>query len=527
MNATEVGAAASLQMDADDVLTKEGQMLLLLVPRQQCESIIHSFNHTPGSLCPPEWDAIFCWPPTLPGQWVNVSCPHYIYDFNHNGQAYRRCDDGGQWLVAPNQNKTWTNYNECMQMGSHDDNLEEIHRLYTLSTIGYSVSMASLFVALSILAYLKKLHCTRNYIHMHLFVSFILRGASFFVCNIMIEAAMPRAGAVVGSWAEGGDADAILLEELRTFTAVPTLDKSPYLGCKLSVIFFLYFLATNYYWVFAEGLYLHSLVFMSFFSNRTKHLWTYIFIGWGFPTLFVGAWAVVRAVLADTRCWNINAGNIKWIYQAPMIIANTVNFAFFVNIVRVLATKLRETNAGRYDARRQYTKLAKSSLVLTLLFGAHYMVFAGMSESVDGWLWKARMYFDMFFNSLQGLFVAIIYCFCNGEVQNEIRKAWAQWNLAQDLDRRSRRGSGLLGTGGGHRAGASRRRRPSWPSSAGAGGTSQQQPSTHVCSEEGAATEDAGKAAVAAPVTVAFFSKDPQHHRGHQWRSKHSHESVI
>ncbi|XP_075927843.1 parathyroid hormone/parathyroid hormone-related peptide receptor-like isoform X2 [Petromyzon marinus] len=357
MNATEVGAAAaaSMQMDADDVLTKEGQMLLLLVPRQQCESIIHSFNHTPGSLCPPEWDAIFCWPPTLPGQWVNVSCPHYIYDFNHKGQAYRRCDDGGQWLVAPNQNKTWTNYNECMQMTSHDDNLEEIHRLYTLSTIGYSVSMASLFVALSILAYLKKLHCTRNYIHMHLFVSFILRGASFFVCNIMIEAVMPKAGAIVGSWAEGGDADAVLLEELRTFTAVPTLDKSPYLGCKLSVIFFLYFLATNYYWVFAEGLYLHSLVFMSFFSNRTKHLWTYIFIGWGFPTLFVGAWAVVRAVLADTRCWNINAGNIKWIYQAPMIIANTVNFAFFVNIVRVLATKLRETNAGRYDARRQYT----------------------------------------------------------------------------------------------------------------------------------------------------------------------------
>lgn len=31
-----------------------------------------------------------------------------------------------------------------------------------------------------------------------------------------------------------------------------------------------------------------------------------------------------------------------------------LNFILFVNIVRVLATKIRETNAGRYDTRKQY-----------------------------------------------------------------------------------------------------------------------------------------------------------------------------
>lgn len=31
-----------------------------------------------------------------------------------------------------------------------------------------------------------------------------------------------------------------------------------------------------------------------------------------------------------------------------------LNFVLFVNIVRVLATKIRETNAGRYDTRKQY-----------------------------------------------------------------------------------------------------------------------------------------------------------------------------
>ncbi|GLD61522.1 parathyroid hormone 2 receptor-like protein, partial [Lates japonicus] len=29
-----------------------------------------------------------------------------------------------------------------------------------------------------------------------------------------------------------------------------------------------------------------------------------------------------------------------------------------------------------------------------------------------------------------GFFVSIIYCYCNGEVQTEIKKTWTRWNLA-------------------------------------------------------------------------------------------------
>lgn len=54
----------------------------------------------------------------------------------------------------------------------------------------------------------------------------------------------------------------------------------PQVGCKVVVTLFLYFLATNHYWILVEGLYLHSLIFMAFLSTK-NYLWVLIIIGWG------------------------------------------------------------------------------------------------------------------------------------------------------------------------------------------------------------------------------------------------------
>ncbi|CAI9601134.1 unnamed protein product, partial [Staurois parvus] len=132
------------------------------------------------------------------------------------------------------------------------------------------------------------------------------------------------------------------------------------------------------------------------------------------------------------RCWELSAGEIKWIYQAPILAAIGLNFILFLNTVRVLATKIWESNAVGYDARKQYRKLAKSTLVLILVFGVHYIVFVCLPHTFTGLAWEIRMHFELFFNSFQGFFVSIIYCYCNGEVQTEIKKTWTRWNLAFD-----------------------------------------------------------------------------------------------
>ncbi|KFQ53433.1 Parathyroid hormone/parathyroid hormone-related peptide receptor, partial [Nestor notabilis] len=431
-------------VDPDDVLTKEEQIYLLVEAKERCQRDIKAqlekikgksfclrahLSLLSGS-CLPEWDGIICWPKGSPSQEVSVPCPDYIYDFNHQGRAYRYCSSSGTWAVALSINKTWANYTECALLFSSESRSREkevFDRLHLMYTIGYSISLASLIVAVCILSYFKRLHCTRNYIHVHLFTSFICRAVSIFVKDMVLYS---------GTLAT--ETEKMREEDFRAEMGPSPGHRSHLasVGCKLVVTLFLYFLATNHYWILVEGLYLHSLIFMAFLSNKS-YLWVLIIIGWGLPAVFVSIWASVRASLADTQCWDLSAGNMKWIYQVPILAAIVVNFFLFLNIVRVLASKLWETHTGKLDPRQQ--KLLKSTLVLMPLFGVHYVVFMAMPYTeVSGLLWQIQMHYEMLFNSSQGFFVAFIYCFCNGEVQAEIKKAHFRRSLALDFKQKAR-----------------------------------------------------------------------------------------
>uniref|UniRef100_UPI00398E4602 parathyroid hormone/parathyroid hormone-related peptide receptor-like n=1 Tax=Pristiophorus japonicus TaxID=55135 RepID=UPI00398E4602 len=426
-----LGSAGAL-VDADDVITKEEQIYLLFEAKRECEKNLKMRPaQRAGGSCGSEWDGIACWPPGTANHSVSVSCPHYIYDFNHRGHAYRKCNVHGDWELVPSSNRTWANYTECTSflMPDHWHQKEVFERLHLMYTVGYSISLVSLLGAVSILGYFKRLHCTRNYIHLHLFTSFVCRAGSIFVKDAVVYS---------GSMMDGLE---FRVEDLTGDVAALPGDKNQFAGCKVAVTIFLYFLATNHYWILVEGLYLHSLIFMAFLSDK-NYLWALTLIGWGVPAVVVAVWGSARASLADTQCWDLSAGNVKWIYQVPILSAIVVNFFLFINIVRVLASKLWETNAGKLDPRQQYRKLLKSTLVLMPLFGVHYVVFMAMPYTdVSGTIWQIQMHYEMLFNSSQGFFVAFIYCFCNGEVQAEIKKSWFRRTVTLNLQQKSRAGS--------------------------------------------------------------------------------------
>ncbi|XP_064130808.1 vasoactive intestinal polypeptide receptor 1 isoform X2 [Loxodonta africana] len=261
-------------------------------------------------------------------------------------------------------------------------------------TIGYSLSLAALLIAMAVLSLFRKLHCTRNYIHMHLFMSFILRATAVFIKDLALFNSEESDHCSAGS-----------------------------VGCKAAVVLFQYCVMANFFWLLVEGLYLHTLLAISFFSER-KYFWGYILIGWGVPSTFTMVWTIIRIHFEDDGCWDTINSSLWWIIKAPILTSILVNFILFICIIRILVQKLRPPDVRKSDSS-PYMRLAKSTLLLIPLFGVHYIMFAFFPDNFKA---EVKMAFELVLGSFQGFVVAILYCFLNGEVQAELRRKWRRWH---------------------------------------------------------------------------------------------------
>ncbi|TSN57713.1 Glucagon-like peptide 1 receptor [Bagarius yarrelli] len=154
-----------------------------------------------------------------------------------------------------------------------------LSQLRLMYTVGYSLSVASLTLALIILLIFRKLRCTRNYIHANLFVSFILRAVSILIRDGLLKKH-------TYNFYEG------------TNFSHPHSDQTLF-GCRLAQAVMQYCVGANYYWVLVEGLYLHNLlVFFVFSANN--YYYVYFALGWVTPVLYVVPWIVLRHLHENT-----------------------------------------------------------------------------------------------------------------------------------------------------------------------------------------------------------------------------------
>nr|XP_045007014.1 secretin receptor isoform X1 [Jaculus jaculus] len=385
-----VGALPRL-CDVLQVLWEERALCLQAISREKKADL---GPEVPASGCEGLWDNMSCWPAAAPGQTVEVQCPRSLQMVtSRNGSLFRNCTQDGWSETFPRPDLACgVNVNHSSDEKRH----AYLLRLKVMYTVGYSSSLVMLLVALSLLcAFRRRLHCTRNYIHMHLFVSFILRALSNFI------------------------KDAVLFSSDDV-----TYCDAHKVGCKVVMIFFQYCILANYAWLLVEGLYLHTVLVISFFSER-KCLQGFVVLGWGSPAIFVASWALCRHLLEDVGCWDINANaSIWWVIRGPVILSILINFIFFINILRILMRKLR-TQEARGNEMKHYKRLAKSTLLLIPLFGIHYIIFAFSPEDAM----EVQLFFELALGSFQGLAVAVLYCFLNSEVQLEVQKKWRQWHL--------------------------------------------------------------------------------------------------
>nr|XP_057944805.1 vasoactive intestinal polypeptide receptor 2 isoform X2 [Doryrhamphus excisus] len=346
--------------------------------------------------CKGVWDNITCWERTGIGQTSTIPCPRVLKTiFGTNGNISRNCTASGWSEVFPNIAR-------ACGSDTSQNKLVFYVLVQTLYTLGHSLSLIALTTGSAVLCLFRKLHCTRNYIHLNLFFSFILRAVAVLV------------------------KDNILFSHTSSCSSQPSL-----VACRASLVFLQYFIMANFFWLLVEALYLHTLLMVIFSENR--HFVIYMFIGWGIPTVFVFTWVMMRIYLEDTGCWERNDNPIpNWVINGPIGLSILVSFILFISIIRILVQKLQCPEVGGNDHSQ---RLAKSTLLLIPLFGIHYVVFVSLTESIAQ---DYKIFFDLALGSFQGLVVAILYCFLNSEVQGELKRKWRSVCLNCRLNRAQR-----------------------------------------------------------------------------------------
>ncbi|XP_075895441.1 growth hormone releasing hormone receptor, like isoform X2 [Nelusetta ayraudi] len=340
--------------------------------------------------CQPFWDAVVCWPHAAFEETVHMGCPAVLSIFgNGTGSVSRNCTSGG-W------SRPFPPYHVACSVD--DDIPETVQSYFTtvklIYTVGYSISLAVLSVAVFILLLFRRLRCARNFIHVQLFATFILKALAVFI----------RDAALFSS-------DDTNHCTLSTF------------ACKASVVFCHYCVMANFFWLLVEALYLNSLLLSSFYQCRPC-LWGFGLLGWGVPVLFIVLWIGSRVYFEDTECWDINENSpYWWIIKGPIVVSIAVNFLLFVNIIRILIQKLNP-RLIQFNNSSQYRRLTKSTLLLIPLFGTHYMFFNFLPDYFNV---NLRLCIELCMGSFQGLLVAVLYCFLNQEVQKEVHLQLLRW----------------------------------------------------------------------------------------------------
>ncbi|XP_041834568.1 secretin receptor isoform X2 [Melanotaenia boesemani] len=357
--------------------------------------------------CQGMWDDLNCWPPASLGETVSQPCPEF---FNSQGKVYRNCTVNG-WTDPLIPHEDACGFNDTFHLpGESTDSHLYFSYVKTMYTAGYALSLISLAIAITIFCLFRKLHCTRNYIHIQLFISFILRAIFIFI------------------------RDTLLFTDEDFYYC----DYYP-VACKIVLMFSNYSILANYSWLLVEGHFLFTLVSRSFFSLK-KHLVWYIVLSWGLPVIVIVCWGCAKYFCENEGCWETRRHEwIWWILR--------MNLIFFLGILRIIVSKLRMPDAQRNEFS-QYKRLIKSTFFLVALFGLHYILFVFLPVEVSSSVFKIWMLAELALSSTQGFVVSVLYCFMNGEVQQEFKRRWRRWRLTQHLPTQPRRYHGSVSHSG-------------------------------------------------------------------------------
>uniref|UniRef100_A0A3Q3A2F0 Adhesion G-protein coupled receptor D2-like n=1 Tax=Kryptolebias marmoratus TaxID=37003 RepID=A0A3Q3A2F0_KRYMA len=195
-------------------------------------------------------------------------------------------------------------------------------------------------------------------------------------------------------------------------------------GCTLvAALLHLFFMAA-FSWMLVEGLLLWSKV-VAVNLSEDHHMKYYYLIGWGLPVLIVTITLASASgkYSAGDYCWLSVQNGIIWGFVGPVIFIIMVNILVLTRVVIITISTAKRRSImlalGTSPAEQTYEQIraaVKAVLVLLPILGLTWLCGVLVPFSI------VMAYLFILLNSLQGLFIFLIYGVYNTEVRSTVNR---------------------------------------------------------------------------------------------------------
>ncbi|WKY16119.1 hypothetical protein Q1695_001083 [Nippostrongylus brasiliensis] len=356
--------------------------------------------------CSVSFDKSLCWLKADYGAEVERLCP-FTYcptvpgceQVANTHMVTRVCGLDGEWQDS-NYSRCITvldDYQHCIKGFCRlcPDPLREF--VVSVSLTLSIVSVALLVAAILLFSIFDSIQCRRLSIHKNLATAFVFRFALFAIWTIVQSTN--------------------LFKDCSTFNPTP-LWNWEWL-CKTILWFVIYFQVASVMWMLIEGAYLYSRFTVFAMRHNDAPWFLYMACGWGVPFVVVICWTAVHEYKTrkqSTFCWvPYVQGNHLWILAGTMGFAWTMNFIFLLGIVIILVQKLRSENSAE---SKKIWRTIKATLLLVPLLGVSNIPLFYEPDKPSA----VYMLGSAILQHSQGIFIAVLYCFLNSEIQNAVKR---------------------------------------------------------------------------------------------------------
>ncbi|KAI6215350.1 hypothetical protein M3Y94_00375400 [Aphelenchoides besseyi] len=363
----------------------------------------HASYFSNANKCAPNFDRSLCWYNVSFGEVGYRDCP-FTFCYSVPGcersamehRASRVCTSAGTWNSSV--------YDQCLEiLENHQHCISGYCRTCpdvlreTVINVSLALSVISvglLVVALVLFSLFDSIQCRRLSIHKNLALAFVFRFT------------------VLALWTVTNTSN--LFRDCSQYTPMPL--KSLEWLCKTILWFVIYFQVASVMWMLIEGMYLYSR--FTVFAMRYGEGKVLLVLA-SVPLVVVLLWTGVHEYHSSANhlyCWLPYAqGFHLWILAGTMGTALLLNVVVLLAIVVILIQKLRTDSSAE---SKKIWKTVKATILLVPLLGISNIPLFYEPDKPSA----IYMLGSAILQHSQGIFIAVLYCFLNGEIRGAIRR---------------------------------------------------------------------------------------------------------